>query len=426
MIPRTHRPFNVLVVVAIMAGCGGTGPTASPAATSAGASATPSSSASPSPIPSATPSPTPSSATFDPAAISLALESVVVGFNSPLAVVNAGDGSGRLFVAEQGGAIRIVRDGRVIDPAFLDISDRISTGGERGLLGLAFHPNFPTVPRFFVDYTDADGNTRVSSFTVDPTKPDRADPASEVRMVFIKEPFGNHNGGSLAFGPDGLLYIATGDGGSAGDPQRNGQSLKTLLGKILRIDVNRKDADRSYAIPADNPFVSRAGAMPEIFTYGMRNPWRMSFDRATGDLWIGDVGQVAWEEVDVVRAGSSGQNFGWNRMEGAHCFEPPQGCADPSLVLPVTEYGRDLGTTVIGGGVYRGSAQAGLAGGYIFADYGSGNLFVINPAHNGPTNPIVALKGHPSISSFGEDQAGELYATDLSAGTLLHLIAKPR
>ena len=216
------------------------------------------------------------------------------------AVAHADDGSGRLFVVEQGGTIRIVRDGTLVDEPFLDISERITAGGERGLLGLAFHPDFPTDPRFFVNYTDPNGDTRVSSFTVDPANPDRADPGSEVRFVSIDQPYANHNGGALAFGPDGFLYIATGDGGSGGDPHGNGQTLETLLGKILRIDVDQPDGDRAYGIPADNPFAGQAGALPEIFAFGMRNPWRMCFDRANGDLWIGDVGQGAWEEIDVV------------------------------------------------------------------------------------------------------------------------------
>ena len=348
------------------------------------------------------------------------------GLSSPLAVTHAADGSGRTFVAEQGGAIRIVRDGALVDRPFLDISDRISSGGERGLLGLAFHPDFPTDPRFFVNYTDPNGDTRVVSFAQDSSDPDRADLSSEIRLLSIKQPFPNHNGGALAFGPDGFLYIATGDGGSGGDPQGNGQNLDTLLGKILRIDVDQTEADHPYAVPADNPFVGRAGAQPEIFTYGMRNPWRMSFDRATGDLWIGDVGQGAWEEIDVVRAGTSGQNFGWNRMEGAHCFRPPEGCEDPSLVLPVTEYGRNLGSTVIGGGIYRGSQQALLVGGYVFADYGSGRVFLINPASDGPTEPVVALESDATISSFGEGEDTELYATDLQSGELLHVVATSR
>jgi glucose/arabinose dehydrogenase len=370
--------------------------------------------------------PTPPSASFDPTAVSITLQPVVGGLTAPLAVTHAGDRTGRLFIAEQDGAIRIVRDGTLVDRPFLEISERISAGGERGLLGIAFHPDFPADPRVFVNYTDTNGDTRVSSFGVDPADPDRADPASEVRLMFIDQPYPNHNGGALAFGPDGFLYIATGDGGSGGDPHGNGQSLNTLLGKILRIDVDRTEGERGYAIPADNPFAGTAGAQPEIFVFGMRNPWRMSFDRATGDLWIGDVGQGAWEEIDVVRSGTSGQNFGWNRMEGAHCFRPAEGCEAPSLVPPVTEYNRDQGSTVIGGGVYRGTTQPNFAGGYVFADYGSGNVFLIDSSRDGPTDPIIALESQATISSFGEDEAGELFATDLQSGELLHVVATPR
>ena len=405
MIPRSRRVFSLLVLAALV-GC-------------SAPSVTPLRSASP-------PASRPSGQGFDPSAIAIGFESVVGGLSSPLAVTNAADGSGRTFVAEQGGAVRIIRDGALVDRPFLDISDRISSGGERGLLGLAFHPDFPTDPRFFVNYTDSNGDTRVASFAQDASDPDRADPSSEIRLLFIKQPFANHNGGALAFGQDGFLYIATGDGGSGGDPQGNGQNLDTLLGKILRIDVDQTEADHPYAIPADNPFVGRAGAQPEIFTYGMRNPWRMSFDRATGDLWIGDVGQGAWEEIDVVRSGTSGQNFGWNRMEGAHCFQPKEGCEDPSLVLPVTEYGRNLGSTVIGGGVYRGSEQPLLVGGYVFADYGSGRVFLIDPKSDGPAEPVVALDSDATISSFGEGEDGELYATDLQSGELLHVVATSR
>ena len=427
MIPRPRRPFRLLVPLvlgAIVVACASQ--TASQTPGSPAASSSPPASATASVSPDSTPSPSAPSAAFDPTAITIALEPVVDGFDSPLAIANAGDASGRIFVAEQGGAIRIVRDGSLVERPFLDISDRITSGGERGLLGLAFHPDFPTDPRVFVNYTDENGDTRVSSFTIDSSDPDRADPESEVRMVFVDQPYSNHNGGAIAFGQDGFLYIATGDGGSGGDPQGNGQSLETLLGKILRIDVDGTDGDRNYAVPADNPFADQTGAQPEIFTYGMRNPWRMSFDRATGDLWIGDVGQGAKEEVDVVRVGTSGQNFGWNRMEGAQCFEPSDGCEDPSLVLPITEYGRDLGSTIIGGGVYRGSEQPGLVGGYVFADFGSGNVFVIDAAVNASTEPVLALESGANISGFGEDEAGELYATDLQSGELLRVVATPR
>ena len=423
MTRRVRLPLCLLVLAFIVAGCAGPGPTRSPGSSAPAPSIAPSGQPNDSPSPAVSVAP---GGPFDPARVGLTLEPVVSGLSDPLAVTHAADASGRLFVAEQGGRIRIVRDGTLVDEPFLDISKRISAGGERGLLGLAFHPDYPTDPRFFVNYTDPNGDTRVASFTVDPATPDLADPGSEVRLLSIGQPYANHNGGALAFGPDGFLYIATGDGGSGGDPHGNGQSLETLLGKILRIDVNPTEGSKAYAIPADNPFVGDAGTLPEIFVYGLRNPWRMSFDRATGDLWIGDVGQGAWEEIDVVRAGTSGQNFGWNLMEGAHCFRPAEGCEDPSLVLPVTEYTRNLGSTVIGGVVYRGSDQPALVGGYVFADYGSGNVFLIDAATDGPTDPVLALESGATLSSFGEDEAGEVYATDLASGELLRVVAVPR
>jgi glucose/arabinose dehydrogenase len=373
--------------------------------------------------PSAAPASPSSAPAFDPAGLSVALDVVASGLQSPLAAVNAGDGSGRIFVAEQGGKIRIVRDGRLQDGAFLDIGDRITAGGEQGLLGVAFHPDYPTDPRLFVDYTDVNGDTRVSSFTVDPADPDRADLASETRLLFIDQPYANHNGGALLFGPDGFLYIATGDGGSGGDPHDNGQSLKTLLGKVLRIDVDGSEGDHKYAIPPGNPFRAADGAEPEIWLYGLRNPWRMSFDRATGDLWIGDVGQNQWEEVDVARAEVGGLNFGWNRMEANHCFRPSDGCDDGTLRHPVTEYSHDSGCTVIGGGVYRSSQQPALTGGYLFADYCSGLIWAIDPTADGPVTPTKVAESGATISSFGEDEAGELYVTDLAAGTLLRVTA---
>jgi glucose/arabinose dehydrogenase len=345
------------------------------------------------------------------------------GFVAPLAVVNAGDGSGRLFVLEQAGRIRVARDGRLIDAPFLDIGDRVGSGGERGLLGLAFHPNFPNDPRFFVDYTDVDGDTRVASYRVDPANPDRADPAGEKRLLFVDQPYPNHNGGALAFGPDGFLYVSLGDGGSGGDPENRAQSTDTLLGKILRIDVDATSGDLAYAIPPDNPFAAGGGS-PEIWLLGLRNPWRMAFDRATGDLWIGDVGQNAWEEIDVQRAGrGGGANFGWRRLEGSHCFLPRRSCEDPAFVGPVTEYGRDVGTTVIGGVVGRGPAAGALDGGYVFADFGSGRVFVIDPTVDGLRPPTQAGNVGSGISAFGEGEDGTIYATDLGDGRLLRVVA---
>ncbi|HEX5823889.1 MAG TPA: PQQ-dependent sugar dehydrogenase, partial [Candidatus Limnocylindrales bacterium] len=373
------------------------------------------------------PGPSVAAPAFDASRVAVDFETVAGGLAAPLAVVHAGDGSGRLFVAEQGGRIRIVRGGGLVDRPFLDIAGRVSSGGERGLLGVAFHPGFPDDPRVFVDYTDDNGDTRVSSFRVDPASPDHVDASTEQRLLFVKQPFSNHNGGAVVFGPDGYLYVSLGDGGSGGDPQGNGQSRTTLLGKILRIDIDKPSGDRAYGIPADNPYADGAGGrLPEIWLWGLRNPWRMTFDRLTGDLWIGDVGQGEWEEVDVQRAGAAGgTNFGWNRMEGSHCFSPSSGCEEPNLVLPQAEYGHDQGCTVIGGGVDRGN-QSLLAGGYLFADYCSGRVWAIDSSVDGPRAPtLVAETGH-SFSAFGEDEAGEMYAVDISAGTLLRVTARRR
>jgi glucose/arabinose dehydrogenase len=417
---RCSRFLDLTMTVALLAGCGPAGPTGpttgQPSASSEFGSGLPP--VSPGGPSSAAPS---IEARFDPAGLTVGLETVVGGLDAPLAVTSAGDGSGRIFVTEQGGQIRIVRDGKLVASPFLDISTRITSGGERGLLGLAFHPDFPTDPRIFVNYTDTNGDTQVSSFRADPTRPDAADPSSEVKILHIAQPYANHNGGAVVFGPDGFLYISTGDGGSEGDPQGNGQSLTTLLGKILRIDIDRTGGATPYAIPPDNPFVGAADAPPEIYLYGLRNPWRISFDRATGDLWMGDVGQNAWEEVDVARAGTSGQNYGWNFMEGTHCYQPPSGCITTGLTLPVAEYSHDAGCTVIGGYVYRGSAQPALAGGYVFGDYCSGTIWAIDPGDDALRPPTVVLKGTASLSSFGEDEAGELYATDIGGGKLLRV-----
>jgi glucose/arabinose dehydrogenase len=365
---------------------------------------------------------------FNPARVSVTLAPFVDGFTAPLAIVNAGDGTNRLFVAEQGGRIRVIRNGQVAATPFLDIGAEITSGGERGLLGVAFHPDYPRDPRVFVDYTDANGDTQVSSFTVTATDPDRLDPTTEMPILHVQQPFANHNGGALLFDPSGMLLVSLGDGGSGGDPQGNGQSLTTLLGKILRIDVAGNDAGHPYRIPADNPFANAAGGRrPEIWLSGLRNPWRMSFDRATGDLWIGDVGQNLWEEVDVQRAGQpGGTNFGWNRMEGTHCFQPSRDCEDPSLTLPVSDYGHDLGCTVIGGGVYRGSAQAALVGGYVFGDYCSGRLLAIDPAGDGYRATTEVGDSGRSLSAFGEDEAGELYAADIGGGAILRVTATTR
>jgi glucose/arabinose dehydrogenase len=361
---------------------------------------------------------------FDPTGVTVDVAVAVSGFDSPVDVTNAGDGSGRLFVVEQAGRIRLVKDGALVERPFLDITGRIASGGERGLLGLAFHPDYPSDPRFFVDYTDTDGNTVVSQFTVSGADPDSGDPNSEVVLMHIAQPFANHNGGAVVFGPDGMLYIATGDGGSAGDPQGNGQRLDTYLGKILRVDVDvAPGSSTAYQVPADNPFATTAGAKPEIWFYGLRNPWRIRFDRETDDLWIGDVGQNAWEEIDVARAGQKGLDYGWNIMEATHCFNPSSGCDPTGLTVPVAEYDHSLGCAVIGGVVVRDSRQGRLDGGYLFGDACSDNLWLMDPAGDELRAATLVAKMGRTLSSIGEGEDGSVYATSLDKGELLRISA---
>ena len=356
---------------------------------------------------------------------SLEVTVVADGLSGPVDVADPGDGSGRQFVVEQAGRIRIVDRSGLLDRPFLDIAAAVKSGGEQGLLGLAVHPGFPTDPRFYVDYTDLQGNTVVSEFRVDAADANQADPGSERQLLHVDQPYANHNGGGLAFGPDGMLYIATGDGGSGGDPHGNGQRTDTLLGKILRVDVDHggSGTGRPYGIPADNPFVDVAGASPEIWLIGLRNPWRIRFDRGTGDLWIGDVGQGAWEEIDVARAGTRGLNFGWNRMEGFHCYAPTDGCDQAGLTLPVAEYGHDLGCAVIGGVVVRDPGQPALDGRYVFSDSCSSRLWLLDPSGSGRREPVVAGQAEGSISSITEPEDGTVLATDLQGGRLLAISA---
>ena len=342
MLPRSVRAARPLVVclMGVVAACGPAGPTVLPTGAAATTGSSPTAGQSPAGV--ATPSATGTGAATASAPASLGpapqLETQVVadGLSSPVDVADPGDGTDRRFVVEQSGRIRIVDRTGLLARPFLDIGAEVRSGGEQGLLGLAFHPGYPTDPRFYVDYTDLAGNTVVSEFRTDPTDPGVADPASERPLLHVDQPFANHNGGAVVFGPDGMLYVALGDGGSGGDPLGNGQRTDTLLGKILRIDVEGATAgtDLRYRIPPDNPFAGVADASPEIWQTGLRNPWRIRFDPATGDLWIGDVGQGDWEEIDVARAGVGGLNFGWNRMEGFHCYQPSQGCDQNGLTLP--------------------------------------------------------------------------------------------
>jgi glucose/arabinose dehydrogenase len=391
----------------------------------------PASTQAPTAVPSATPTPAtrpsgsrPSTGRFDPMRITVGLQVVADIPGQPLSIAAPYDGSGRLFVVDQAGRIWTIQNGKRASSPFLDIASRISSGGERGLLGLALHPDFPGDPRFYLDYTDRAGNTVVSEWRLSSSNAAIADPGSERVLLRVDQPFPNHNGGAVVFGPDRHLYVSLGDGGSAGDPQGNGQRLDTLLAKLLRIDVD-PTSGRPYGIPPSNPFNATNGARHEIFVTGLRNPWRISFDRATGDLWIGDVGQGAWEEIDVVRAGGrGGENFGWNRMEGFHCYAASD-CNQTGLTPPVTEYGHDLGCAVTGGNVYRGTAFPRLAGAYLFSDSCSGRIWAIAADATAIRPPVVVAETGRAISSFGEDEAGELYATDL-AGHLLRIVATDR
>jgi glucose/arabinose dehydrogenase len=350
-----------------------------------------------------------------PATSEFGLTPVAAGFSAPLFITNANDDSGRLFVVEQSGRIKVVRADRSGAPAlFLDIAERVTSGGERGLLGLAFSPDFMTDRQLFVDYTDLNGDTVVSRFRA-PTN-DRADASSEQVILRIGQPAANHNGGWIGFGPDRMLYVATGDGG--GGNSENGQRLDTLLGKVLGIDVL---GGRPYVVPGGNPDLG-PGARPEIWLYGLRNPWRMSFDRQTGDLFIGDVGGGSQEELDVVPHGPSGLNLGWPRAEGRLCASPcPTG-----LTQPFYAYGRDVGSVVTGGYVYRGSEYPQLRGWYFFADYAKGTISMVPAASalSGRATPELILRTKFAISSFGEDESGELYIADLSGGGVYRLTPK--
>ena len=368
-----------------------------------------------------------------PAAAGVEPVLVVSGLSAPLRVTAPAGDFQRLFIVEQGGRIRIVKDGALLGGSFLDLSARISSGGERGLLGLAFHPEYRRNGRFFVSYTDPQGNSVVSEFGIS-SNPDFANAGSERVLLRQAQPFSNHNGGHLAFGPiDGTLYLGFGDGGSGGDPQNFAQNDGTWLGKILRIDVDDRAPGKEYAVPADNPFAGRTNPLPEIWAKGLRNPWRFSFDRGTGDLWIGDVGQGAWEEIDWQSASSpGGENYGWRRMEGAHCYNPASGCLTPSLTLPIVEYAHTANPqrcSVTGGVVSRGSSVPEIAGRYLFADYCSGELFSVrrlgNEAIDGRNHRAewVPAGGRSigSVTDFGEDARGDVYVTDSAGGEVFRL-----
>ena len=341
----------------------------------------------------------------------------------PVFLTHAGDGSGRMFIVEQDGSIWIMKDGKRLETPFLDVRKLVSRdASERGLLGLAFHPDYKQNGQFFINYTDTQGDTAIARYSVSTDNPDAAAPDSAEIILHIHQPYANHNGGDIVFGPDGYLYIGMGDGGSGGDPQGNGQNPEALLGKILRIDVNGTEGDKAYAIPADNPYVNNPALAPEVWAMGVRNPWRFSFDRQTGDLYIGDVGQNQYEEVDFQAADSKGgENFGWNITEGLH---PYSGAVVPDgLVSPFFEYSHsDGGCSVTGGYVYRGKALPDLQGVYLFGDYCSGIVWASYRDAAGAWQTNVFMQTPFQISSFGEDESGEVYLVN-HGGSLLRFEA---
>jgi len=345
---------------------------------------------------------------------------VTSGLSSPVYLTAPTGDTARLFVVEQSGQIRIVQHGQLLPAAFLDIHTRLVSGGEQGLLSVAFHPNYATNGYLYVNYTDLNGDTRVERYTVSAADSNLADTATHKLIIFIPQPYTNHNGGLVMFGPDGMFYIGMGDGGSGGDPQNRAQSPDSLLGKLLRIDVDGGDP---YAIPAGNPFATSGGAK-EIWALGLRNPWRFAFDRSAGLLYIGDVGQGAWEEVDVQPASQGGLNYGWRIMEGAHCYNPAN-CSSAGLVLPAVEYDHSNGQcAIIGGFVYRGTRFPALAGQYFYADLCAGWVRSFSYAGGAVTGQTswTLEPGAGSPLSFGEDSRGELYV--LSSGGTVYRIAQ--
>jgi uncharacterized protein (TIGR03437 family) len=347
------------------------------------------------------------------------LERVATGIGQCSDIQSAKDGSGRLFLVRQQGTIHILRGTQVLATPFLDIRGRLSTGGERGLLGLAFPPDYASKRYFYINYTNTAGSTVVSRFRL--LDNDRADAGSEQILLTINQPFSNHNGGQLQFGPDGFLYIGMGDGGSANDPQGHGQNPRSLLGKMLRIDTESQLTP--YRIPASNPFATSTTTAPEIWASGLRNPWRFSFDRATGDLYMADVGQNAWEEIDFQPGDSrGGENYGWVTMEGRVCVRA--GCNQTGLTLPVHVYPRTEGLSVTGGYVYRGNASPNLRGAYIYGDFVTGRFWGLRQQAGAWVNDLLLDAGRSfGISTFGEDEAGEVYVANYSNGEIFRIAA---
>lgn len=343
------------------------------------------------------------------------LQLVASNLTDPVAITHANDGSGRLFITQQDGKILIFDGNQILSTPFLDISDLVSCCGEQGLLSVAFHPDYTNNGYFFVNYTNANGNTVVRRYTVS-ADANVADPLTAKTILTIGQPYSNHNGGQLQFGPDGFLYIGMGDGGSGGDPQNRAQNPQSLLGKMLRIDIDNGDP---YSIPASNPFASSDTTLHEIWAMGLRNPWRFSFDRSTGDLIIGDVGQDNWEEFDFQLASSTGgENYGWRRMEGRHCYNPSSGCNNGQLTFPAYEYRHSSGRCSITGGYrYRGTQIAQLGGLYVFGDYCTGEIWGSGQNSQDIWQAVLLFDTDFLISTFGEDEDGELYVANHPGGS---------
>lgn len=353
--------------------------------------------------------------------IVLALEQVASGLAVPL-FLTAPVGDSRLFIVEKNGRIRIVKNGVLLAQPYLDITTKVSNGSEQGLLGLAFHPRYASNGRFVVNYTNSSGDTRVASYRVS-SDPDRADAASEQILLSIAQPFSNHNGGQVTFGPDGMLFVSTGDGGSGGDPQGNGQDVSDLLGSLLRLEVLN---DGTARVPADNPFVGQPGARAELWNYGLRNPWRFAFDRSNGDLYIADVGQGEREEINVSTAASGmgkGLNYGWAVYEGSRCFGGAGACTPTGFTMPIVEYTHSDGCSITGGFVYRGAAIPALHGTYFYSDYCSSWIRSFRFVGGAATEKLEwsALSPGGQVVSFGEDAAGELYVLS-SNGTVWRIV----
>jgi glucose/arabinose dehydrogenase len=412
---RPRRTITAAVLLTLLSAC--TTPSQSP--TPAGPSPTdaPTPTARPSTSP---PSPSPTSEPIGDEPPPLVLTPVASGLDAPISLAVTPDGW--LLVNERAGRVIAISLETGDTSVALDITDRVQAGGEQGLLGLAIHPEWSGENlRAFAHYTDRNGDSVVSEFSVtDFALPPRLDAGTERVLLRVDQPYSNHNGGQLAFGPDGYLYLGLGDGGDGGDPHGHGQDTATLLGSVLRIDVDA--AEEPYGIPESNPFASGDGGEPEIYLFGLRNPWRFSFDRETGLMWIADVGQNAYEEVNRLDpVAEAGANLGWNLMEASHCFVA--GCSDEGLVLPVAEYAHDAGCSVTGGYVYRGSAIGDLRGWYLFSDYCSGLLFGLRSDATGVNTPAVLLETGLNVSAFGEGVAGELYVADIESGGIYRIDA---